>query len=243
MTKKRTFTLALALVAVMVIGVGIAAAQGPRSGQRGRGNTGANGQNLQQQQQQIHDPALLNDPLYQQQQLQDGTGTGSMNAWRGQGRGGQNGQMLNGSGLYIDYSTMPAFEGELPADVQTALLAGLADELHAYAAYDAILTEFGTVAPFSAIINSEASHAASLQGALDYYGVDYSGVVPAVEALDVTSVAEACQIAADAEIANFELYDSWIASVSDYPDLVQVFTNLRDASEFNHLPAFEACAG
>lgn len=253
MTKKRTLTLVLALVAVMIIGVGIAAAQGPRNGQRGQGNAGAFGQNLRIQQQ-LHDPALLNDPLYQQQwlqqqeqqQLMDGTGAGSMNARRGQGRGAQGtwgGQMLNGSALHIDYDTMPAFEGDLPADVQTALLAGLTDELHAYAVYDAILAEFGTVAPFSAIINSEASHAAALQSALDYYGVDTSGVAPATEALDVTSVAEACQIAADAEIANFELYDSWIDSVSEYPDLVQIFTNLRNASEFNHLPAFEACAG
>lgn len=247
MTKQRTLTLVLALVGVMIIGVGIAAAQGPRSGQRGQGNAGAFGQG-QQAQQQLQDPALLNDPLYQQQSLQqqaqDGTGAGSMNAWRGQGRGAQNqGQMLNGSGLHIDYTAMPAFEGELPADVQTALLEGLADELHAYAVYDAILTEFGTVAPFSAIINSEASHAASLQSALDYYGVDYSTVAPAVETLDVASVAEACQIAADAEIANFELYDGWLDTVSDYPDLVQIFTNLRDASEFNHLPAFESCAG
>ena len=30
--------------------------------------------------------------------------------------------------------------------------------------------------------------------------------------------------------------------VQDYPDMVQVFTSLRDASEFQHLPAFENCA-
>ena len=70
--------------------------------------------------------------------------------------------------------------------------------------------------------------------------------VPSITAsvdMNVSSLAEACAIGAEAEIANFGLYDQWIATVSDYPDLVQVFTALRNASEFSHLPAFQACAG
>jgi len=73
--------------------------------------------------------------------------------------------------------------------------------------------------------------------------VDYSAVVPATPATTFGTLAEACAFAAQAEIANFALYDNWLSTVSDYPDLVQIFTNLRNASEFNHLPAFQRCAG
>jgi hypothetical protein len=61
--------------------------------------------------------------------------------------------------------------------------------------------------------------------------------------MSASSLADACALSAQAEVANFALYDQWIATVSAYPDLVQVFTNLRNASEFSHLPAFQACAG
>jgi hypothetical protein len=165
---------------------------------------------------------------------------GAYGASGANGTGGANGA---GVGLGSIYATMPAFEGELPADVADAVLAGLNDEYHAMAVYNAVLAQFGNTAPFNAIVRAEANHAASLESAAAYYGIDISGIVPQAEALNISSVAEACEVAANAEIANFELYDSWLDTVSDYPDLVQIFTNLRDASEFNHLPAFQACAG
>ncbi len=34
-----------------------------------------------------------------------------------------------------------------------------------------------------------------------------------------------------------------LVTLADYPDMVQVVTSLRNASEFQHLPAFEQCAG
>ncbi len=222
-----TLLTVMALVSVFVLGTGIAAAQGPRNG---RGNNvaqtslnqrGAAGVQLQTRQQ-------LRDPLAQ------GAGTGAMNRWNG-----QNGQ----NGLRDPYATLPPFSGELPTEVADALLAGLADEYNAYAAYEAVIAQFGSVAPFVAIQQAEASHAAALERALTYYGVDYSAVTASAPEVTFGSLAEACAFAAEAEIANFQLYDNWLSTVGDYPDLVQIFTNLRNASEFNHLPAFQACAG
>jgi len=219
---------ALALVSVFVFSAGTAAAQGPRGG-RGAGNTAQIPQNQNQAgaPQQLQTRQQLRDPLAL------GAGAGMMNRY------GQNGQ----NGLRDPYATLPPFSGELPADVAGALLAGLADEYNAYAAYEAVIAQFGPVAPFAAILQAEASHAAALERALTYYGVDYSAVVPATPATTFGTLAEACAFAAQAEIANFALYDNWLSTVSDYPDLVQIFTNLRNASEFNHLPAFQRCAG
>jgi hypothetical protein len=46
-----------------------------------------------------------------------------------------------------------------------------------------------------------------------------------------------------AEIDNAKLYrDVLILSMKNYPDIVNVFTNLMNASEQNHLKAFERCA-
>ncbi|NPV66576.1 MAG: hypothetical protein HPY64_05460 [Anaerolineae bacterium] len=218
---------AMALVGVFVFSAGIAAAQGPRNG---RGN------NVTQTS--LNQSGAAGLQLWTRQQLRDplapGAGAGAMHRWNG-----QNGQ----NGLRDPYATLPSFSGELPAEVADALLAGLADEYHAYAAYEAVIAQFGSVVPFVAIQQAEANHAAALERALTYYGVDYSAVT--VETPEVTfgTLAEACAFAAEAEIANFQLYDNWLSTVSDYPDLVQIFTNLRNASEFNHLPAFQACAG
>ena len=86
-----------------------------------------------------------------------------------------------------------------------------------------------------------------LESAFVYYGVELPAAPAnetlASQAVTFTSLEEACAAAAEAEIANMALYDSWLATVSDYPDLVQIFTNLRNASEFSHLPAFQSCAG
>ncbi len=53
---------------------------------------------------------------------------------------------------------------------------------------------------------------------------------------------EAAQAGIDEEKRNIAMYDELLAVVSDYPDLVQVFTNLQAASADCHLPAFEAAA-
>jgi hypothetical protein len=44
------------------------------------------------------------------------------------------------------------------------------------------------------------------------------------------------------EQATVALYDELLPQVAAYPDVEYVFTNLRSASQDNHLPAFERCA-
>ncbi len=56
------------------------------------------------------------------------------------------------------------------------------------------------------------------------------------------SAQEACALGAEAEIANFSRYDQMLATFTDYPDIYQVALALRNASEFQRLPAFQTCA-
>ncbi len=240
MNKKRTLIFGLtivALVAIFVVGVGTSYAQvgsrGARRGGSGNGygaaqsdTRGQAGTNLQQQ---LQDP-LLNDGTYGAQQRSGG-----------QGQNG-NGSLNGGLGASV-YATMEPFTGVLPVEVSEAILAGLADEYNAMALYSAVIDQLGLVDPFAAIVNAEASHAAALETALTYYGVDFSTVAAVTPDVTFASVAEACATGAEAEIANVALYDSWLSAVSEYPDLVQIFTNLRNASEYSHLPIFQSCAG
>lgn len=136
----------------------------------------------------------------------------------------------------------PATEGGLTTEAKAALIRGILDEYHAYAVYQAVIDQFGPVAPFIRIQASEAQHIAALEMLFERYDLTVPTPNPLEDLPEFASLAEACELAAEAEIANFDLYDAWLDQVSDYPDLVQVFTALRNASEFKHLPAFEMCA-
>lgn len=146
-----------------------------------------------------------------------------------------------GQGLGI-YPTLPPTTGvELTDDVIAAMTAGLMDEYNAYAIYEGVIAQFGAIAPFINIQQAEAQHIAAWEYLFDRYGL----TVPAAPETVVptfVSLTEACQAAADAEVANFGLYDQMLVTLADYPDMVQVVTSLRNASEFQHLPAFEQCA-
>lgn len=259
----------LTVVAVFAVSAGTALAQGPRGG-RGRGAgsgaagagiaagtglysgsayaNGGNGQNLQ-----LHTPGTgITDPSTS---LQLGTGSRY-------GQSGAAGQGLYGStgtGQYGNYGStglglygnaagqglglnalVPS--GELTSDAIAALTAGLADEVNAYNTYAQIIAQFGAVSPFVQIQQAEASHAAALQAAFTRYGLPVPEITSTVS-VSPSSLAEVCAISAQAEIDNAALYDAWISAVSNYPDLVQVFTTLRNVSLNSHLPAFQACAG
>lgn len=220
---------ALALGALLLgVFVDTSAAQGPGGG-RGNGR-GGNGQG-----QQAGGGQGSNG-----QSLGDGTGQGSS---QGNGQQGSGMGLNNCDAECLEDTLPPATPGALPADVISALNAGLQDEYHAYATYQVVIDQFGTVRPFLSIQQSEAQHIDLLAFLFERYGLDLPAATP-LDAVPVfASVEDACATGAAAEIANFELYDAWITTVEDYPDIVQVFTQLRDASEFQHLPAFERCAG
>ena len=223
MTKKRLITLGVLTIAIVGMAVltlsvltGTSEAQGPGGG-RGQGGRG-------------------------------GQGIGT--AGTGQGLG-----TTTGNGTQNQYSTStrqqsqsffvlpPAVPGPVPDDVVAALNAGLMDEYNAYATYQAVIDQFGAVRPFTTIQASESTHIAALTNLFDRYGLPVPAAQPLATVPQFATLADACATGAAAEVANFGLYDQWLATVQDYPDMTQVFTALRAASEFQHLPAFERCAG
>ena len=90
-------------------------------------------------------------------------------------------------------------------------------------------------------MRGKPEHMAALEAMFERYGLALPAPA-AVETPQFATLAEACAAAQAVESAA-GLYDQWLAAVQDYPDLVQVFTALRNASLNQHLPAFERCAG
>jgi hypothetical protein len=168
-----------------------------------------------------------------------GSGVGMMD---GSGRGmGLNRQNCVADGcLAVDGLDYPA--GTLSDAAKQALGAALADEYTAYAAYDAIIAKQGDVRPFIMIRRAEEQHISMLKALFDKYGV----AIPENQSLGKVAAPEtlqaSCQMGVDAEIANASLYrDQLLPAVKDYPDITAVFTNLMNASQNNHLPAFDRC--
>lgn len=129
----------------------------------------------------------------------------------------------------------------LTADELQALNEVLQDEYHAAAVYDAVIADFGEVAPFVPIRQAEAQHAAVIERLFERYGLaapanEWAGA----EITSFESVEAACAAGVAAETANAELYNRALAA-TDKPDLTNVFTHLQAASLENHLPAFTAC--
>ncbi|MEZ4669615.1 MAG: hypothetical protein R3E39_17050 [Anaerolineae bacterium] len=231
----------ITIVALFAIGLAVVGAQGNGNGGNGNGNRfgAGNGLNCDPQQPE----SCANDPQYNAYNY---GGMGFVNAqdgtsWNGQQRGRMNrGAGVNGAGFYA--SLPPATVDALPQNVVDLMVSGWMDEQHAYAVYEGVISQFGDVNPFVNIQRAEAQHIAAWEFLFDRYGI----AVPEVPTFDVpqfASVTEACQTGATAEVANFDLYDTMLEAFKDYPDLYQVALSLRNASEFNHLPAFQQCSG
>lgn len=161
--------------------------------------------------------------------------------WNGQQRGQMNrGAGMNGTGMYT--SLPPATVDELPQAIIDLMIQGWTDEQQAYAAYESIMGQFGEITPFVNIHQAEVQHVAAWEFLFDRYSITVPNV-PEFEIPTFASPQEACALGAQAEIANFALYDEMLEAFETYPDIYQVALALRNASEFNHLPAFENCAG
>ncbi len=117
------------------------------------------------------------------------------------------------------------------------------DEFHAEMIYQRVMADFGQVRPFSNIVNAEIRHASSLAILFTRYGLEVPESRWNLENVPVfESVSDACQAAAQAEIANIALYDEYLAT--PLPEDVRiVFENNRLASLDKHLPAFRRCGG
>lgn len=141
----------------------------------------------------------------------------------------------------------PAWSQTLTPKAEAALGSALQDERHAEAFYAAVMAKFGDARPFSNIIDAERQHEAMLIGLYETYGVavpenGYATGALAAPAAPET-LADACKIGVEAEIANRDPYDgNLLPAVAAYPDITLVMQRLRDASEESHLPAFQRCA-
>jgi hypothetical protein len=129
--------------------------------------------------------------------------------------------------------------GPLSTAEANALVRAIQEETNARALYQHVLDQFGNVAPFSAIVQSEAQHLSVLTNMAAKYDLPVptftTGNLP-----QFTTLAEACQAGVAAEQADAALYDTLIP-VTTHADLLQVYRNLQSASLNQHLPAFEAC--
>lgn len=131
-------------------------------------------------------------------------------------------------------------------NVKNALLMALDDEYKAYATYYVMIEKFGEARPFSNIIQAEQNHIDALVTLLNKYQIQ----VPQNKYLSnpnkpiaPASLKLACQKGVDAEIANASLYEKkLLPMVGHNEDIKFVFQNLRDASKYRHLMAFQRCA-
>lgn len=150
------------------------------------------------------------------------------------------GNCLSDECLSVDNLDYPA--GELSPEIQDALYKAIQDEYKAKAVYEATIDKFGSVRPFSMIVRAEEQHISSLKAVYDKYGL----TIPEPEILSLSipdTLSEVCQIGVDAEIENADLYkNELLPKVSEYSDITLVFTNLMNASQEKHLPAFQRCS-
>lgn len=164
---------------------------------------------------------------------------GMMQGGRGMNQNINKGNCIGDDCLEVSDLNYPA--GELTKEAQNAVNEAINDEYKAYSTYRAVIEKFGMTRPFSMIIRAEEQHISSLKAIYDKYGL----TAPENTITNVIvppTITQACQIGVDAEIANAALYkDKLLPAVVDYPDITNVFTNLMNASQDKHLPAFNRC--
>jgi len=241
----------LVVVAVLVIGllvVSVSAIYAQQGNGNGRGGNGSG------------DGTCQNDCTGQAQQNQNGQQNGMGNTNNQQNMNGncqanctnnmqqhhQYGShhgMSNGTAYQYQnsgWATMLPAKTDIPLTdaVIEAMIDGYTDEFNAYSVYMAIVGQFGELRPVSAVMNAEAQHIEAWTFLFDRYGLELPELV-APEVPTFATYEEAVALARDAEIANIGLYDVMLATLADYPDMMQIVTNLRDASLNHHLPAFE----
>lgn len=154
---------------------------------------------------------------------------------------------LTGAAAMVLTTTLAAHATTLTDAQRDAALRGLDDEYKAYALYEATINTFGAVRPFTNIQKAEAQHISAITAVLKADGTPiptnpYLDGTKALPPLPAT-LAEVCSEGVQAEIDNFSLYDNeLLPAAAGNAELTQVFQTLRDASQYQHLPAFEACA-
>ncbi len=122
-----------------------------------------------------------------------------------------------------------------------ALLAAIQDEYKAFTLYSKVITAFGDTNPFANIRQSEQTHIDLLKPLLTKYAIAIPENTWGDKISAPASRTEACALGVQAEIDNAAMYDKLLTVVKEQ-DIRDAFTFLRDASENNHLSAFEQCS-
>ncbi len=129
---------------------------------------------------------------------------------------------------------------QLDEKTEQALIDAMNDEYKARATYQKVIETFGEVRPFSNIIKAEETHIELLKPLFDHYGVDVPEDTWYAKVPEFATLQAACGAGVTAEIENAKLYDEFLTFVVE-PDILEVFTYLRNASQEKHLPAFQRC--
>ncbi|WP_304224313.1 DUF2202 domain-containing protein [Gracilinema caldarium] len=135
-----------------------------------------------------------------------------------------------------------AAKADTDLTIQDMLTYAIQDEYLARGEYVAIMAKFGTIRPFSNIMEAEKTHISWLEQAFKTYKIAIPKDESASFIVVPKTVTEAYEAGVQAEIDNIDMYDRFLAQPviqdSKYADLKTLFTNLRNASE-NHLRAFK----
>ncbi|MBP1680331.1 MAG: ferritin-like protein [Proteobacteria bacterium] len=124
--------------------------------------------------------------------------------------------------------------------LEAALQRAFDDEVKAYATYSAVVEKFGAVFPFVNIIQAEQTHQNALMAVATAREITLVRNEPESINLPKT-LQECCELGVAAEIQNIQLYNELLLSVSEYPEVQDLFYRLQAASYNNHLPAFRKC--
>ena len=128
-------------------------------------------------------------------------------------------------------------------NLEKALVEALQDEYKARATYNIVISKFGQIRPFVNIIDSEQRHIQALITLFRKYNFSITADEWGDKIKPPASILEACEKGVQGEIENREMYQRLLNLTQEYPDVQRVFLNLQRASQENHLPAFQRCAG
>ena len=128
----------------------------------------------------------------------------------------------------------------LDAKTKQAMIDAINDEYRARAFYNAVVQKFGSVRPFSNIVQAENNHVNLWKVLFTKYGMNVPTDVFAGKMTVPNTLQAACQGGIENEIANVQMYDRFLGFVTQ-PDLQAVFRQLRQVSQERHLPAFQRC--
>ncbi len=120
------------------------------------------------------------------------------------------------------------------------LLEALDDEYRAFATYDRVIADFGSIRPFTNIRDAEARHIDALTRLFRRFDVPVPENTWPGKVDRYPSVTAACTAGVEAEIANGEMYERLIAA-TQRPEIRVVLRNLQAASQERHLAAFRRC--